>query len=68
MPAKVRKAIGVNRAGDKLMLSYHEKSQTVEIKKAPDMLAMQAEIAKLIPKDLPPFDLNQIRRAKHEGY
>lgn len=70
LPAKVRKELGLRRAGDKLTLRYHRKSQVVEITKAPDLKAMQAEIAELLPSHLKgkPFDLNEIRRQKHEAY
>ncbi len=68
LPAKVRKQLGLAHAGDKLMLTYHDESQTVEIKKAPDLAAMQKEIAALIPKHLPPFNLEAARREKHEAY
>lgn len=67
LPVYVRQALGVTKSGDKLMLRYHEKSKIVEITKAPDFLAIQTEIAKLIPKDLPPFDLQKIRTERRKG-
>jgi bifunctional DNA-binding transcriptional regulator/antitoxin component of YhaV-PrlF toxin-antitoxin module len=68
LPAKVRKELGVNKAGDQLVLRYHAKSQSVEITKAPDLRAMQAEIAQRLPKNLPPLDLRKLRKQKHEEY
>ena len=68
LPAHIRKELGLKKIGDKLMLTYHQKNQSVELTKAPDFATMRAELAKKLPKDLPPFDLEEIRRQKHEEY
>ncbi|MDB5184253.1 MAG: hypothetical protein JWN38_61 [Candidatus Saccharibacteria bacterium] len=66
LPATVRKALGLTKAGDKLMLTFHEQSSVVELKKAPDFAAIQEEIAQLLPANAPPLELKKIREQRHQ--
>ncbi len=66
MPAKIRKDLGLKATGDKLLIDYSPAAKVITIKKPVDLKVMQAEIAKLIPKNLPSFDLNKIREQNHD--
>lgn len=70
LPARIRKDFGLNKKGDRIMLRYKPGSRKAELQAPLDIRAMQAEIAKLIPDHLKdkPFDLDQMRRDKHEAY
>lgn len=70
LPAKVRKELGLNKAGDSLLLQYHKKSGQIIIEKPLDLQEIQrknAAIAKA--KGIKPItDLHEIREAKHAEY
>ena len=70
LPARVRKEFGLNKKGDRLTLRYRPGSRKAELQAPVDLRAMQAEIAKLIPKNIPP--LKDVRayldQAKLEDY
>lgn len=68
LPAKIRKELGLRGKGDKLLINYRPDARTIVIEKPVDLEAMQKENAKLIPKNLPPFDLNKIREQKHDEH
>ena len=72
LPAKVRKALGVNNQGDKLTLTIHEKSGKIEISKGADFEAARAEVSALLkkkfPEGVPKLDLNEIRKQKHDQH
>ncbi len=61
LPAKVRKELGITKAGDKLLLSYHEKSKTVEIRTVPNLRSIQLENARLAKNIKPLTDVNKVR-------
>lgn len=63
LPAQVRKALGVTKAGDTLLLQYHERSKTVEIKNIPDLRAIQKQNAAIVKaKGIKPItDLGEVR-------
>jgi bifunctional DNA-binding transcriptional regulator/antitoxin component of YhaV-PrlF toxin-antitoxin module len=68
LPAKVRRELDLGKGNEKLMLTFHHQSGTIEIRKAPDLHELRTKIAKLLPKDMPPFDLQAIRAQKHKDH
>ncbi len=70
LPARVRQALGVNDKGDKLMLTFHEKSGTVELTKGADLRAIQKELAEILkkkfPNGVPPLDMKKISEQRHQ--
>ncbi len=70
LPAQIRKALGVQAKGDKLMLTFHEQSKIVEISKGSDLKVMQADVTLLLnkkfPGGLPKLDMEKIRAQKHQ--
>lgn len=63
LPAQIRKELGLNKMGDKLLLAYHPESHEIVIKKAADLRAMQKRNAEFIKaKGIKPVtDLNAVR-------
>jgi bifunctional DNA-binding transcriptional regulator/antitoxin component of YhaV-PrlF toxin-antitoxin module len=72
LPAKVRQALGVNNQGDKLTLTFHEKSGKIEISKGADFAAARTEVSTILkkkfPNGTPKLDLARIREQKHAHY
>ena len=69
LPAKVRKQLGLTEAGDKLRLTFHEQSKTVELKSIPDLHAMQARnAAYLQEKGIKPLTDAELRQARQDAW
>ena len=68
LPARIRKDLGLKVQGDKLLVNYDPSRRKIELEKPADLRKLQKENAKLIPNDLPPFDLKEIRKQKHDAY
>lgn len=72
LPAKVRKALGINSHGDKLTLTFHEKTGKIEISKGADFDAARAEVSTILkkkfPGGIPKLDLEEIRQRKHANH
>lgn len=66
LPAKVRKELGLNSRGDKLLMDFSSASNEITIKKPADIRKIQKENAKLVPKNLAAFNLNKLRQQRHE--
>ena len=67
LPAPVRKQLGLNKLGDKLLLTFHQKSGTITIEKPVDLRDLQARnAAKAAVRGITPVtDINKVREAKH---
>ncbi len=70
LPAKVRKDFGLQTKGDRLLLHYVPGSRTAELKAPLDLQALQAEVAALIPADVPPLGnvREYLNNAKLQAY
>lgn len=55
LPAKIRKEFGLRAAGDQVMLRYRQGSKQVELEAPLDLRALQSEVDKLIPSNIPPL-------------
>jgi len=64
LPAKVRKELGLAEAGQKLMLTYHPGSKTIEINPAPDFSALRDKFRHLADGKI--TDVAQIRQQRHD--
>ncbi len=69
LPVSVRKQLGLTKAGDKLRLTFHEGSKTVELKNIPDLRAMQERnAAYLREQGIKPLTDTELRRARQEAW
>lgn len=69
MPAKVRRQLGVTKGGDKLQLTFHQKSGEVVIKKPADLRALQKRnAAALKARGIQPLSDADLRRARQEAW
>lgn len=69
LPVAVRQRLGITKAGDKLMLTFHEQSKTVELHTIPDLLAMQKRNAAYITqRGIEPITDAQLRTLRQGAW
>lgn len=69
LPAKVRKELGLTKAGDKLLLTFHQKNGEVTMKKPADLHAIQQENARIArEKGIPPLTGQKLREVREQAW
>lgn len=65
LPAKIRADLALSKKGQKLMVTYHPISKTVELTAAPNFAAIRDKLRPLA-KNSTDFDLPKIREQHHK--
>jgi len=69
LPAKVRKELGLTKAGDKLLLTFHQKNGEVTLKKPADLRTIQQENARIArEKGIPPLTGQKLREVREQAW
>lgn len=65
LPVSVRRQLGLKTPGDKLMLTFHPGSRTVELQKAPDFAALRDKLRPLAQASTS-LDIDAVRQKRHD--